>query len=370
MSVSVRKVENKKDLNAFVELPWKIYPAYPNWAPPLKSDVLEMLDKTRHPFYLHGDRELFLAYREDEVVGRIAAIVDVGHNEHHGEKQGSWGFFECADDSEVAHVLFDAVKEYHLEGGAQFLRGPVNPSLNFEAGLLVKGFELPAVIGGPFNPPYYARLIEECGFTKEKDLYMWRRSSWSQKPKPRKRKPRKKDTEDLRIRTFDMNRFGEEVALITKLFNGAWKDNWGFTPMTLAEMTWIANHSKDIFDPELCIFIEHKGEAKGFGLALPDVNVLLRKLNGSIGIGGVIAALRQGNKYPGIRFILAGLLPSLRAGASHILVFKYIEEKIRKEDYKYMEEGWVLEDNKIVNLFLKKSGSTHAKTYRLYRQEL
>ena len=371
MNVTVETVKTKKQLRAFVELPWSIYLAYPHWAPPLKSDVYEILDDTKHPFWTHGKRELFIAKRGDVVVGRIAAIVDTAHNEQHNELQGAFGFFECADDDEVAQALFEAVEKFHRENGSEFIRGPLNPSLNYEAGTLVKGFHIPAVIGGPFNPPYYSRLFETVGFAKEKDLFMWRRDSLAQRP-PKRKRPlrRKKPGRDFVLRPVDMKRFDEEAKLMLELFKGAWKDNWGFTPATYEEFKWMAGHFKDILIPDFCIFVEHEGKAQGFVLALPDANVLLRKLNGSIGLRGLIAAIRQGGSYPGLRIILAGFLPSIRATVAPLLLMRHFEEKIIAGAYQYLEEGWVLEDNSAANLVLAKSGSRHAKTFRIYRKEL
>ena len=371
VSVDIRPVENKKQLKQFVEFPWLIYQAYPHWAPPLKSDVQELLNVDKHPFWRHGKRELFLAYRGDKVVGRIGAIIDFAHNELHHEKQGSFGFFECADDEEAAAELFKAVENYHRIEGAQLLRGPLNPSLNYEAGLLVKGYELPAVIGGTYNPPYYSRLIENSGLQKEKDLFMWRRDSLAQRPPKRKRPMRKGGkTKEFSLRPVDLKHFDKEAKLMLELFKGAWKDNWGFTPATEDEFQWLAGHFKEILLPEFCIFVERNGDAQGFVLALPDANVLLRKLNGSIGIRGIIAAIQQGSKYPGLRVILAGFLPSIRSTVAPLLLMRHFEEKIIAGGYKYLEEGWVLEDNKAANLVLEKSGSAHAKTFRIFRKDL
>src|SRR4030042_68347 len=163
-------VEGGSEVKDFLALPWKIYAESPNWGPPLKKEVRRMLDPHRHPFWEFSEGILFLARRGSETVGRITGIIDRHYNEFHGEKMGIWGFFECTDDPEVAAALFAAVETWVRQKGMTFIRGPLNPSLNYEAGVLIEGFDYPPVLGMTYNPPYYPRLVESCGSIKEKDL--------------------------------------------------------------------------------------------------------------------------------------------------------------------------------------------------------
>ncbi len=169
--IEIITVERRSELKDFIDLPWKIYAEYPKWVPPLKKEVRRMLDPGIHPFWEFSERILFLARRGSETVGRIAGIIDRHHNEFHGEQMGIWGFFECADDPEAAASLFSSVETWVRRKGMTFVRGPLNPSTNYEAGLLIEGFDYPPALMMTYNPPYYPRLVESCGFTKEKDLF-------------------------------------------------------------------------------------------------------------------------------------------------------------------------------------------------------
>ncbi|MGZ6238017.1 MAG: acyl-CoA N-acyltransferase, partial [Syntrophales bacterium] len=168
--VDIIAVERQSELKDFIDLPWRIYAEYPNWIPPLKEEVRRMLDPGGHPFWEFSERILFLARRGAETVGRIAGIIDRHYNRFHGEKMGIWGFFECTDDREAAAALFSSVEMWAREKGMTFMRGPLNPSTNYEAGLLIEGFVHAPVLMMTYNPPYYPGLVEWCGFTKEKDL--------------------------------------------------------------------------------------------------------------------------------------------------------------------------------------------------------
>jgi hypothetical protein len=163
-------VEGGSELRDFIDLPWRIYAGYPRWVPPLKKEVRRMLDPRKHPFWEFSERILFLARRGSETVGRIAGIIDSHYNQFHSEKMGIWGFFECADDPEAAAALFSSVETWVRQKGMNFIRGPFSPSTNYETGLLIEGFDYRPVLMMTYNPPYYSKLVESCGFTKEKDL--------------------------------------------------------------------------------------------------------------------------------------------------------------------------------------------------------
>ncbi len=168
--IDIITVERESELKDFIDLPWRIYAAYPRWVPPLKKEVRRLLDPARHPFWESAERVLFLARRGSETVGRIAGIIDRAYNQFHGEKMGIWGFFECADDQEAAAALFSSVETWVRQKGMTFMRGPLSPSTNYEVGLLIEGFDYPPALMMPYHPPYYSRLVESCGFAKEKDL--------------------------------------------------------------------------------------------------------------------------------------------------------------------------------------------------------
>ena len=175
-AVSIRPLRTSRDRDVFIDFLWTIYKDSPAWVPPLKMDRRKLMDTKKNPFYEHADTEFFLAERDGKVVGRIAAIVNHNHNAEHKEKAGFFGFFESIDDVEVSRALFRAAEEFLRSKGAAFVRGPANPSVNDEYGLLVEGFDVSPAILMPYNPPYYEKLVLDAGYAKAKDLYAYKLS--------------------------------------------------------------------------------------------------------------------------------------------------------------------------------------------------
>src|SRR6185369_362750 len=213
-------VEGKAALKEFIDLPWSIYASYPNWVPPLKKEVERLLDTGKHPFWEFSERILFLARRGSETVGRIAGIIDRHYNQVHSERVGSWGFFECADDPEAAAALFSSVETWVRQKGMNFLRGPLSPSMNHETGLLIEGFDYPPALMMPYTPPYYPRLAESCGSTKEKDLLAflidgdYRLPEWMDRLADRIAKKK-----GIHIRYFRPKEEDAEFILIKEIYN-------------------------------------------------------------------------------------------------------------------------------------------------------
>lgn len=370
--IEVSPVRSSRDLDALIDLPWRIYRRHPNWAPPLKSDVRRMLDVEAHPFWEFAERELFLARRGSEVVGRIAAIVDHRHNERHGERAGVFGFFECDDDRQAAAVLFDAAEAWLRERGQTLVRGPYNPSLNYEVGLLVEGFEHPSTLMMPYQPPYYQRLIEACGYEKEKDLLAFLLTK-SDRPSRRfdKMADRLRKQGLYHVRSADIRRYDEEIQLIKQLYNTCWSGEWNFVPMTDAEVDEMGRNMRRIVDPNLILFFYQGDEPVGICMVLPDVNPMLRRLNGRVGLLGPLKYLWHRREICGLRGLIIGFKPEhLRKGLP-LLAFDRLNQILRHSPrYDYLELGWNLEDNRDINNFDAEMGARQHKRIRIYRKPL
>jgi len=169
--VTVIPVRTRREQKLFLEFPWKHYQGDPNWIPPLRMTQKELVGFAAHPFYQRNSAQAFLAVRQGQVCGRIAAIVNRAHNERYEERRGFFGFFESVDDQQVADALLDAVRIWLAEQGIYRLRGPTNPSMNYEVGLLIDGFDTPPMFMMTYNPPYYQKLLENYGLRKAQDLY-------------------------------------------------------------------------------------------------------------------------------------------------------------------------------------------------------
>jgi len=370
--IEIVVVEGGSDLKDFIDLPWSLYAEYPRWVPPLKEEVRRLLDPRRHPFWSSAERRLFLARRGSQVVGRIAGIIDHRYNEFHGEQMGIWGFFECADDPAAAATLFSAVETWARRKGMAFVRGPLNPSTNYEVGLLVEGFDYPPALMMPYNPPYYSRLVESCGFAKEKDLLAflidgdYRLPEWMDSMAGRI--ARKKG---IHIRLIRPKDYDAEFALIREIYNDSWSANWGFVPLSDEEMRDIQKSVKSFADPDLAFFIYYEDEPAAVCVIFPDINPLLKRLNGRIGLLGLLKALLYSRKINGLRLLMFGVKEKYRQLGVPLLAFHHIYEVVRKKrKYQYLEMGWTLEENEAVNTLAVEASARPYKRYRIFRKSL
>ena len=370
--IEIVVVEGGSELKDFINLPWNLYAEYPRWVPPLKKEVRRLLDPRRHPFWLSAERRLFLARRGSQTVGRIAGIIDHRYNEFHGEQMGIWGFFECADDPAAAAALFAAVETWASQKGMAFLRGPLNPSTNYEAGLLVEGFDYPPALMMTYNPPYYPRLVELCGFTKEKDLLAflidgdYRLPEWMDRIAERIAKKR-----DIHIRLSRPKDVDSEFALIREIYNASWSLNWGFVPLSDEEMRDIQKNVMEFVDTDLVFFVYYGHEPVAFCVIFPDINPLLKRLNGQIGILGLLKVLIYRREINGLRLLMFGIKEEYRQLGIPLLAFRHIFEVVRqKPKYRSLEMGWILEDNEAVINLAVEAGARPLKRYRIFRKSL
>jgi hypothetical protein len=370
--IQIAIVEGASELKDFIDLPWRIYAEYPRWVPPLKKQVRQLLDSGSHPFWGFSERVLFLARRGSETVGRIAGIIDRHYNQFHGEEMGIWGFFECVDDAEVAATLFSSVEAWVRHKGMTFIRGPLNPSTNYEPGMLMEGFDYPPALMMPYNPPYYPKLVESCGFSKEKDLLAflinndYRLPEWMDRLA--ERTARKKG---IHIRPARLKNADSEFALIREIYNASWSGNWGFVPLSDQEMRDIQKHVMEFVDPDMVFFIYYEHEPAGFCVIFPDINPLLKRLNGRIGLLGLLKVLMYRREINGLRLLMFGIKEKYRQLGLPILAFHHIYEVVRKKKrYQYLEMGWTLEDNEAVNSLIEEAGGRRHKKYRIFRKIL
>jgi hypothetical protein len=370
--IEIITVEKRSELKDFIDLPWKIYAEYPKWVPPIKKEVRRMLDTGLHPFWEFSARILFLARRGSKTVGRIAGIIDRHHNEFHGEQMGIWGFFECADDPKAASSLFSSVETWARWKGMTFVQGPLNPSINYEAGLLIEGFEYPPALMMTYNPPYYPRLVESCGFTKEKELFSflvkwpYRLPEWLERLAERLAQKK-----GIRIRAFRLKDPVPELALVREIYNDCWSKNWGYVPLSDHEIREIGKSMVQIADQDLAFFIYYEGEPAGVCVILPDINPLLKRLNGRIGLSGLLKFLLYRRKITGLRGLLFGVKEKYRQLGLPLLAFRHLYEVVRRKGiYRYLELGWTLEDNESINFLVEEAGAKIHNKYSIFRKSL
>jgi hypothetical protein len=363
-------VSNESDLDAFINLPWKIYAKDTIWVPPLKKQVRRLLDPAKHPFWKFSERVLFLARRGSETVGRIAGIVDDSYNQFHNEKMGAWGFFECENDPEAAAGLFSAVEDWVSSKAMTFLRGPLNPSTNYEVGLLIEGFEHPPAFMMTYNPGYYADLVESFGFEKEKDLLSFllvKNDRANARVNRLARRLRRKST--IRIRSAEKKNFHSEMSLIQEIYDEAWSPNWGFVPMTEDEVLDVARELVRIVDPSVICLVYYDEKPVGVSVMLPDISPLLKRLDGKVGLLGLLKILIHRRDVKGTRALIFGFKKSHQGLGLPVVLFDYLNQ-FYWEKYDYSEFGWTLEDNTDINKFVSELGAKMHNKWRIYRKSL
>jgi ribosomal protein S18 acetylase RimI-like enzyme len=370
-NIEVSEVTSRRERDAFIKFQWEIYTNDPAWVPPLIIERKTFIDRRRHPFYRHGDAALFLARKNGKIVGRIMASDDPNYNSLHESNVGCFGLFESIDDEEVAAALFDAATGWVAKRGRTELMGPIDYSTNYVCGLLIDGFEFSPAILTAHNPPYYRELIEKCGFTKAKDWYAW----WFADPSKaaarlRRLASRPRSRWPVNIRSANLKNLRDESRRLREIFNQAWQKNWGFVPFSEAEIEFMTQELKPLIVPEFAWIAEIGSEPAGFVLCLPDINVVLRKLNGRLtrlGVPiGLIKLLFYKNRIKKGRLIALGMVEKYRrAGIAEMLVLHVMEETMVKRGITG-ELSMTLEDNYMINRFIEAIGAKRYKTYRIY----
>lgn len=372
-----RAVSGPGDLARFIGLPYRLHRRDPLWVPPLRRDVALLLDRKKNPFFDHAEAEYFLAERDGEVVGRIAAISNRLHNEYHGDRVGFFGFFEAAYDQAVADALFETAAGWLKAHGHDVMRGPASFSTNDECGLLVRGFDTPPTLMMPHNPPSYPRMLEAAGFHKAKDLLVYRggyETFYLPVPERLSRGTELvRKRQGITLRPFRMADFPAEVTRIKELYNRAWEKNWGYIPMTDRELDHLAKQFRPVAVPDLIPFAEKDGQVIGFGLCLPDLNAVFRRHRSGRLTPAMIADLLfslQFKRVPRLRILLLGILPEWRGKGVDAMLYHWIWTRARDYRIYWGEAGWILEDNATMNASLEKMEFTVYKTYRLYDRPL
>ena len=373
MAAAIESIgRSKKELRRFFDVADRVYAGDPNWVPPLRSDVA-LVFAQKNPFWEHAEIQLFVATKDGKDAGRVAAILDRAHNEFHGEKTVFFGFFESANDPEVAGALFDAVAGWGKSRGMSNLRGPVNPSLNDEAGLLIDGFDSPPVLMMTYNPRYYVELCEKAGFCKAKDLLAY----WfdiGKKPLERltrvANRLRKRET-DIVVRTVSKGGLAKDLAKIREVYNEAWEKNWGFVPMTAAEMDYMAKRLKPLVVEELLWLAEARKpdgtlEPVAFMLNLPDYNLAIGKARGSLLPFGWLKFLLALPKIKTLRVLTLGIKKPYRMRGIQSIMMADSLQFLLKKGYTGCEVSWLLEDNDLVINAVNLWGGRLYKTYRIY----
>ena len=375
--VTIRPVVTKADRKQFVDLAWDVYKDDPAWVPPLKDEVHGLIDPKKNPWFEHARAMLWLTERDGTVVGRISAQVDQLVLEHMGAGTGQWGMFEALD-GEAATALIATAEEWLRAQGMTRAMGPISLSIWDEPGLLISGFDQSPMIMMGHHRPAYQGWIEGAGYAKAKDLLTYEvdirpeaQGVMARLVAAGEKNPR------IRIRPVDKSKFHDEVSIILNLLNDAWSDNWGYVPLTPAEIAYAGKKLKPIIYPELVRIAELDGAPVAFMLTIPDVNELTRDLNGELFPFGFVKLLWRLRKprTKRIRVPLMGVAKKLHgtrlAGQLALMLIEHIRrDAVGKYEATHGEFGWILEDNQGMMSIAELPGATINHTYRIYEKAL
>jgi GNAT superfamily N-acetyltransferase len=376
-SVTIRPVHTKRELKRFVKVPFRLHRDQPQWVAPLVFERMEFLDREKNPYFEHAEAEYFLAERDGEAVGRISAQVDHRWDEYQGGSDAMFGFFETANDPEVAAALLGAATEWARSKGRSRILGPMDFTTNDEIGILIDGYERRPMILEPWHPPHYRELIEAQGFGKAMDVQMWELQFGDLKegeefdPSIHAAAEKALHDEGIAIRNMRKREMASEVRRFMDVYNEAWGSNWGFVPITDAEVEFQAKNLKQVIDEEWAFMAEKDGEVIGAALTLPDINQVLAKLNGRLLPFGWLRFLLGKGKVDQLRVLALGVKHAYRhSGVAAGLYLKHLETAAGPGAIAGGEMGWILETNGPMNRAMEGMGGKVVKRYRIYERSL
>jgi GNAT superfamily N-acetyltransferase len=376
-SVSIRPVRSRRELKRFVKVPFAIHRDNPLWVAPLIFERMEFLDEKKNPYFEHAEAELLIAERGGQPVGRISVQVDHRWDEYQGGSDAMFGFFESVDDREVAAALLGAAREWAAEKGRQRILGPMDFTTNDEIGILIEGYERRPMILEPWHPPYYRELIEAEGFAKAMDVQMWELQFGDLKEgeafDPSIHTAAKKALEDegIVIRNMHKRDMAGEVRRFMDVYNEAWGDNWGFVPITDAEVKFQAKNLKQVLDENWAYIAEKGDEVVGAALTLPDINQVMARMNGRLLPFGWLKFLTGKRRVDQLRVFALGVTRAYRhSGVAAGLYLRHLEEAAKPGAISGGEMGWILETNEPMNRAMEGMGGKVVKRYRLYERSL
>jgi len=368
----IETVDNQTQLREFVRLPLRIYAGDSPWVPPVWREEIKRLDRARGPFFEHSDAALFLARdAAGQPVGRIAAIRFNRHLEVYDDGVGFFGFFECVNDEAVAERLFAAAAEWLRGQGLRRMRGPASFTINEEIGLLIENFDDPATLLTTWNPPYYRRLVESAGLAKAEDL-LAREVAFADVDLRYLERLAKAGARNGRvaIRRANLSRLEEEIDILMKVYDEAWRENWGAVPFSHDEFLKLAGELKPFLLPECTLIAEHDGEPVGICVAMPDINVAVKACGGRLGPIGLLRFTLARRRIDRIRGLVAGVLKEHRNKGIESAFGARIAHALLSSRYSRIEFSWMLESNFRVHRVLENSGAKVTKRWRVYERGL
>lgn len=375
MRIDIREYPIGGDLRAFLDVATTVYADDPCYIRPLDFDLKDRLSK-KNPFFRNAEGTIFVAFRNGKPVGRITAQIDRGHLARYDDATGFFGFIDTIDDEDVCTGLIERAKDWLRARGMKRIRGPLSLNINEEMGCLIDGFDTPPMILMPHHRSYQGKLIEKAGLSKIKDVYAWKYFPGEVTPRAAKAHAEIAKLPEVKVRQMDRKNIERDVRLVMDIFNDAWSENWGFVPLSEAELAKMAQDMKLILDPALTRIAEIDGEPAAFVVALPNLNEAIRDLNGQLLPFGVVKLLYRlkVQKPRTARLALLGIRKKFRKMRQYAALSTYLYVEMNNSakalGVRMGELSWTLEDNGPVNVGIKMMGGKIYKTYRVYEGEI
>jgi ribosomal protein S18 acetylase RimI-like enzyme len=365
----ILEITSTADIKQFVRFAGShIFKKSDPWVPPLISEEVKRFDIAKYDYYTYGTSKLFAAIDEKGIwVGRIACFINSQYIDKTKKREGFFGFFDAIDSPEVIKILFSAITDEFSKNNITDIVGPINFSTNEEVGLLVDGFEINPTFMTNYSKPYYNELLTGAGFQKMVDLYAYEWHSKYVFPDQFYRIVRAvKNRSKVKMRCFDKNNFQNEIDTLWPIYNESFKDVWGFTPLTKVEFDELCNSFKLFADFDMILIAELNSEVIGFCLALPDINILIKKIDGKLFPLGIFTLLAQKNKIKNLRLNVLAIKPEFRNLGVVPLLIDQLVKVANKKGYQKAELSVVLEPNVEMTRLMKTLNFKPTKTFRVY----
>ena len=369
MPVTVRPCLTSTDRKAFIQIQKDLYRDDPNWVPPIWQVQDELVGFRKHPFYESNACQAFVAFEGSKPVGRILAIHNKGHIDRYQDGLGFFGFFECVNDDSVCKQLVAAASEWLSERGLTHVRGPVNPSLNYDCGLLIDGFDTPPTFMIPYNRDYYAALLVAAGFEKVQDLFSYDADmSMLETLDPKLAFVIHEASKRFGVvcRPINRKRFDEDVRTFLNIYNQSLQGTWGYVPMSEGEVAHQAKGLKLLIVPELTSIAEIDGRPVGSGFGLLDFNPIIKRINGKLFPFGWFHLLFGKKKLKRLRLISTNVLPEYQKWGLGLVTLSRILPDAIAYGIEVGEFSWVLESNGLSRNTIERAGGRRTKILRIY----
>jgi len=374
MALEIKPVRSRRELDAFIKLPFRLYAGEEYWVPPIIADRRRFLDRARNPFFEHGEAEYFLAWRDGRVAGRVTAQVDRNLWAFQNNRWGQFGFFECEDDQAVATALIDAAEAWVRTKRCDRLVGPFDFTSNDECGVLIEGFDRLPVVLMNWTHRYYPALLEGAGLSKAMDTFMWSLDVVdrdSVHPAIFEMAAKVESEHGIVCRGMRKRNIEVEVGRFLEVYNEAWQRNWGFVPLTATEVRHHAKQLKPLLDKNWAMIAETAdGEVAGAALSLPDYNQAFRHMNGRILPIGWLKFLWYRRKIDRVRVFALGVKKAYQHAGVAAKFYEMHYDAAERTPQHVGETGWILESNKPMNRAMEGMGGEIVCRYRIFEREL